>query len=1196
MTRTLDAETRARFAEGVAIANIPTLLMVLVQMTGDRRWLAPPYRCGRGRGLEDNDDGGLSPEAQAEVRRAALAAILAWAEGAPVALPVPDAETLREMLEAAMGEPIPADYGPIIAAGLGLTPGPGARGQGARGRARGLSRRHHRRRHVRPLRRGAAAGGRHPFVILEKSDEVGGTWWENRYPGAGVDTPNHLYSFSFAQFDWAHYFALRPDLHAYFRRVAEQFDLIRQIRFRHRVTRTTFDETAMRWRLEVAPEGAAPYTLDADIVISAVGVLNVPKVPPIKGLETFPGPKFHTAEWPEGTDLSGKRVGIVGNGASAMQIVPAIAPEVGRLTVFARSKHWAAPFEQFRREVPEPVRFLLREVPLYQAWYRQRLAWTFNDRVHASLQKDPAWPAPERALNATNDAHRQFFTAYVKRELGDRQDLLDKVLPDYPPFGKRMLLDNGWYRAVARPNVTLADSGLKEVRGSTLIDGNGEAHEVDVLILATGFHAAEFLRTFEVTGLGGRVLREEWRGDDARAYMGTTVPGFPNLFTLLGPNIGLGHGGSVIAPIEAQMDYVMDLIGQMFARGAQAVDVRREAHDAYNERVDAAHERMVWTHPGMDNWYRNSRGRVVAITPFRHDDWWRMTRRAKLEDYRLLHASRGGEGERMSIIIEPAPEAPGATDPRMPARDRVVTRSLIDRLARETPDKVFVKFDDDGEEWTYARFRELVAQTALGLQRLGIGMGDHVLVWGPNGREQIRVYFALNFLGAVYVPINTAYRGSLLAHVVKLSDAKLAVVHASLLDRLDEVDTAALERIVVWGGAATVKLPTLPYAEALLPDAGRLTATDRPIEPWDPMAIIFTSGTTGPSKAVLASYMHLWSNAGPESWPFVTGEDRFLVMGPMFHILGMGPMYVMLTRGGSMGFADRFDTARFWDTVRHTECTATFLLGVMATFLEKAPPQPDDAANPMRLAMMVPLSEDVEGFSRRFGVDVRTIFNMTEISTPIWSEVNPTKRGTCGKPREGVEVRLVDENDCEVATGKVGEMMIRTERPWAMNSGYYKNPEATAKAWRNGWFHTGDAFTRDEEGNFYFVDRIKDAIRRRGENISSFEVEADVTAHPDVRECAAIGVPSELGEDEVMVVVAPVEGRTVDPAALIEFLTPRMSYFMVPRYVRVLPELAKTPSGKVLKHELRAEGITPDTWDREAAGIRLKAERFGETA
>jgi crotonobetaine/carnitine-CoA ligase len=239
---------------------------------------------------------------------------------------------------------------------------------------------------------------------------------------------------------------------------------------------------------------------------------------------------------------------------------------------------------------------------------------------------------------------------------------------------------------------------------------------------------------------------------------------------------------------------------------------------------------------------------------------------------------------------------------------------------------------------------------------------------------------------------------------------------------------------------------------------------------------------------------------------------------------------------------------------------------------------------------MVPLTDDAPAFKDRFNIDIYTIFNMTEISSPIVSEPNPTKRGTCGRMRPGVEVRLVDVHDCEVPTGTVGEMLVRTDRPWGMNSGYNGNTEATAKAWANGWFHTGDAFRRDEDGYFYFVDRMKDAIRRRGENISSFEVETEVCAHPDVREAAAIGVASDLSEDEVMIVVAAVPGRSIDHVDLANFLMKRMPYFMVPRYIRVVEELPKTPSAKVRKADLRKEGVTGDTWDREAAGMRTRRE------
>jgi crotonobetaine/carnitine-CoA ligase len=221
---------------------------------------------------------------------------------------------------------------------------------------------------------------------------------------------------------------------------------------------------------------------------------------------------------------------------------------------------------------------------------------------------------------------------------------------------------------------------------------------------------------------------------------------------------------------------------------------------------------------------------------------------------------------------------------------------------------------------------------------------------------------------------------------------------------------------------------------------------------------------------------------------------------------------------------------------------------------------------------------------------------MTEVSCPIIAEINPTALHSAGKPRPGVDCRVVDENDCEAPVGEVGELIVRADCPWTMNHGYYKNEEATAKAWRNGWFHTGDGFRTDAEGNFYFVDRMKDAIRRRGENISSFEVETEVLAHPDVNECAAVAVKSDVSEDEVMVVVAPVPGRTVDPKELIEFLIPRMAHFMVPRYIRLVDELPKTPTQKVQKVKMRDEGVTEDTWDREVHGVRIKREKIGQTA
>jgi crotonobetaine/carnitine-CoA ligase len=548
--------------------------------------------------------------------------------------------------------------------------------------------------------------------------------------------------------------------------------------------------------------------------------------------------------------------------------------------------------------------------------------------------------------------------------------------------------------------------------------------------------------------------------------------------------------------------------------------------------------------------------------------------------------------------MTPSTNASGAglavhpSDPRVPAREVCVVRYLLDRWAVERGGDTYVIFDA-GRRYTYREMRERTISVAVGLARLGVKQGDHVLAWQPTSPEMLATYYAINYLGAVFVPINTAYRGRLLEHVIENSDARLAVVHSNLIERLEGIHLSRLERVVVTGPAAATRapLPATPFAELSGIEA-ELPPLTRPIEPWDTQSVIYTSGTTGPSKGVLSSYLHMYTNPGPEAWPFITGEDRFLVNNPMFHIGGMGLPFAMLARGGSIVLPERFSTDHFWPMVREHDVTAIFLLGVMATFLTKAPPSAHDRAHKVRTCFIVPLIEGAEEFTRRFGVNVYTIFNMTEISSPIVSAPNPNVRGTCGKVRPGVDVRLVDENDCEVPLGAVGEMMVRTERPWAMSHGYQKDSETTARAWRNGWFHTGDAFKKDADGNFFFVDRMKDSIRRRGENISSFEVEAEVLAHADVRECAALGVPSEVGEDDVLIVVASAPGRTVDPAELIHFLTSRLAYFMIPRYVRILADLPKTPSSKVLKAQLRGEGVTSDTWDREKAGIVIRRDRI----
>ncbi len=531
------------------------------------------------------------------------------------------------------------------------------------------------------------------------------------------------------------------------------------------------------------------------------------------------------------------------------------------------------------------------------------------------------------------------------------------------------------------------------------------------------------------------------------------------------------------------------------------------------------------------------------------------------------------------------------SDPRVPAPEECVLRPVLERFAASQPDKVFARFDD-GSEWTYRHTLEIVRRTAAGLQSLGVSQGENVHVWLPNGPDAIRVWFALNYIGAVYVPINLAYRGRILEHAIRLSGARLLIAHAALVERLRDIDRSNLDELVVLAGeGARIDGMRRHAADVLDPAVVELRPLERPIQPWDLQSIIYTSGTTGPSKGVMSSYLHAATTS--QVMDFLRADDRQLVILPLFHVGGTVAVYAMLLLGASIAVVDAFQADAFWDVIDGHRATFVVLLGGMATLLNKRAPSPADREHALRAAIMVPLLEDAPAFSRRFGCEIYTVFNMTEISSPLISGLDPTPLATCGKPRAGVEVRVVDDNDCEVATGEIGELIVRTDRPWAMATGYYGNPEATARSWRNGWFHTGDAFRRDADGNYFFVDRMKDAIRRRGENISSFEVEAEVTSFPLVQEAAAVAVPSELGEDEVLVAVVPQPGGGFDPKALVEYLIPRMPHFMVPRYVRVMDELPKTPTQKVQKHLIRSDGVTADTWDREKAGIALRRQKIG---
>jgi 4-hydroxyacetophenone monooxygenase len=610
-----------RLRSALEAANIPALLLVLVQLTGDDRWLAEPYRPRRGRGLDDNDSAGLPGDLRKEVLDAAFDAVVAFRAGRLTPSEQPP-ERVAEMLASALGEEVPPSYGPLLREELGLStrdvevprPPAGFRvlviGSGLSGLCAAI-------------KLGAAGVD---YTVIEKNAEVGGTWLENTYPGCGVDTPSHLYSFSFApNTAWSRYFAKRGEVSEYLERLADDYDIRRNVRFRTEVTAAEYDEPTATWRVHVRGPDGAEETLSANILISSVGMVNRPAVPRIPGLDDFAGPVMHTAQWRDDVEIAGKRVAVVGTGASAMQLVPSIAGVAQQVTVFQRSKQWALPHPNYQRTVSSDTRFLMDEVPFYAGWYRLRAFWNFSDRLHSSLQIDPTWPHPDRSINAANDRHRVFLSDYIKNQLGERTDLIDACLPEYPPYGKRPLIDNGWFTTVCRDDVDLITEPIAEVRPHSIVTASGREHEVDVIVLATGFRTLQFLWPMEIRGRSGGTLRDFWGTDDARAYLGITVPGFPNLFILNGPNTNAGHGGSAVIATEFQMRYIMQAIGHMISHGVASTEVREDVFWDYNKELDDALSRCIWVHPGMTTYYRNSAGRVVVSSPWKYLDYWQRT-------------------------------------------------------------------------------------------------------------------------------------------------------------------------------------------------------------------------------------------------------------------------------------------------------------------------------------------------------------------------------------------------------------------------------------------------------------------------------------------------------------------------------------------------------------------------------------------
>jgi len=622
-----DEEIRAAL-EG---ADVVPLLVAVAQLTGEHDLLVDDLRPDQARLMEP--DVGMTPGQLARGRDLAAAALARHRDRGNEPAPLPADDELRALIAFLTGEGL-EPYLPLLVEELALTgdlrvpdwskddvaPDTDFRvaiiGSGMSG--------------IVAAHRLAQAGV--PFTIFEKNPEAGGTWWENTYPGCRVDVANHLYSYSFAQTgDWPQYFSTQPVLQEYFQTCLERFGLRDHVRFGTEVAGATWDEASATWTLRLVGGEDVPGW---NAVVSAVGQLNRPNWPNIAGRERFAGASFHSAEWDHLVDLAGKRVAVIGTGASAAQFIPTVAEQAEHLTVFQRTAPWLIPTPNYHDDLDDGLVWLLRKVPGYARWDRLWLLWRTLEGLAPMAVVDPEWDQGEVSVSLPNDLIRQLLTAYLQLEFQD-PELFAKVLPDYPPLAKRFIRDNGiWARTFTRDDVELDTTEIAEITETGVRTADGVDHDVDVLIYGTGFQASNFLTPMTVTGEGGADLHETW-GGDARAYLGLTVPGFPNLFLMYGPNTNIVVNGSIIYFSECEAHYITESVRLLLTEGKRAMSVRPEVHEAFAAAVDEANSRMAWGASKVSSWYKSASGRVAQNWPFPLLEYWERTRKPDPDEYVL---------------------------------------------------------------------------------------------------------------------------------------------------------------------------------------------------------------------------------------------------------------------------------------------------------------------------------------------------------------------------------------------------------------------------------------------------------------------------------------------------------------------------------------------------------------------------------
>jgi 4-hydroxyacetophenone monooxygenase len=619
-----DAEIDAAVAE----AGLLPLLMSVVHITGSLNILVEAGRTQRPQYSTDLS-GSIPEELAAVLRQRAAQEIRKWRDsGFPPPYEPSDVE-LRQMIDTLTGKLLDPRYEALLAEELGfngdardfrwdrpVTEAQRARlpviivGAGLSGIVMGY--------------RLAQAGI--PFTIVEKNSGPGGTWFENRFPGARVDVPSYCYSFSFIRDKrWPELFSAWPVLRAYFTEAVARLGLESHIRYETEVLRAAFDEQTANWQVTLR-SAAGEETLRCAVLVSAVGQLNRPLIPQIDGEAQFEGVRVHTSRWPEGLDYAGKKIIVIGTAATALQIVPELAREAAHLTVFQRSPTWVFVHPEYRRAITPGKQWAIDHLPGYARWYRVILYNWALDGVPEHMLIDPDWTGGPQAVSAANDAARIRLTSGMKAAIGDHPALHEKLIPTYPPYVKRPNLgDGGFFRAMSQPNVSLCTEGAARFVTGGIIDGAGVHHAADIVVYATGFRALEYLAPMEIIGRDGQSVTQFWK-DEPRAYLGITMPNFPNLFLMYGPGSNLGFNGNLFFNAECQAHYISGCLKWMVEEDLAAIEVKPDVYAAYAAKVDAELKRFTWSHGSTGNWYKNKAGKVIANSPWpllRYWDWTR---------------------------------------------------------------------------------------------------------------------------------------------------------------------------------------------------------------------------------------------------------------------------------------------------------------------------------------------------------------------------------------------------------------------------------------------------------------------------------------------------------------------------------------------------------------------------------------------